>query len=59
MCELIEVFKMEDLSLDTRISVIKKLGRAINYEYAANVTDEIVDELVSILETVKKLKESK
>jgi hypothetical protein len=47
--DLIAVFKMEEVSIETRIRLIQKIGNAINYQYAANVTDELVDELVGIL----------
>jgi hypothetical protein len=50
MNDLIAVFKMEEVSIDIRIRILQKLGRAINHEHGANVTDELVDELISILE---------
>jgi hypothetical protein len=53
MKEIIEVFRMSELSHDTRINVITKLGRALNYEHAANWTDDIIDELVGILQKQK------
>jgi hypothetical protein len=53
MKELIEVFRMSELSCETRIKVIKILGKALNYEHAANWTDDIVDELVDILQKQK------
>jgi hypothetical protein len=47
---LIDVFRMTEVSVQTRINILKKLGRAIDYEHAANVTGELVDELVKMLE---------
>ena len=54
MSDLITVFKMEEVSVETRIRLIQKIGNAINYQYAANVTDDLVDELVAILNERRK-----
>ena len=51
MSEIIAIFRMTELSAETRIRVIKALGKALNYQFAANWTGEIVDELVGILES--------
>lgn len=45
MESIIQVFRMSELSIETRIKVIKKLGCAINYQFASNCTDELVVEL--------------
>ena len=50
MKSLIEVFRMEEVSKETRAKIIIKLGRAINDEYAMNITEGLVFELVSILD---------
>lgn len=50
MKELIDVFRMNEIDPKTRARIIIKLGKAINYEYAANLTEGIVFELVSILD---------
>lgn len=50
MKSIIEVFRMEEVSKETRVKIIIKLGHAINYEYGANITEGIVFELVSILD---------
>lgn len=50
MKAIIDVFRMEEVSKETRAKIIIKLGNAINYEYGANVTEGIVFELVSILD---------
>tara|TARA_R110000772_G_scaffold239773_1_gene351860 strand:+ start:410 stop:571 length:162 start_codon:yes stop_codon:yes gene_type:complete len=50
MKEVIAVFEMKNISDDTKIKVLRKLGRALNDEYAMNWTGEIIDELVDILE---------
>ncbi len=47
---LIEVFRMEEVSKETRAKIIIKLGRAINDSYAMNITEPIVYELVSVLD---------
>ena len=49
MNDLITVFRMEEISIGTRIRLIEKLGNAINREHGANVSDDLVDELVRIL----------
>lgn len=50
MKAIIDVFRMEEVSKETRAKIIIKLGRAINDEYAMNITDGLVFELVSILD---------
>lgn len=50
MKELIDVFRMNEIDPKTRARIIIKLGKAINYEYASNLTEGIVFELVSILD---------
>lgn len=47
---LIEVFKMDMVSVESRIRIIKKLGRAINSEYSMNLTEPLVVELVLLLD---------
>lgn len=49
MKDLIDVFKMDEISVDTRASIIIKLGTAINYQYGHNLTEPLVYELVSLL----------
>lgn len=51
MKELIDVFRMDELSAKTRVKVIIKLGAAINYQYASNITEPLVFELVSMLDS--------
>lgn len=50
MKELIEVFRMNELSIDTRVRILIKLGELINGQFGANVTEGIVFELVEILD---------
>jgi hypothetical protein len=50
MNALIEVFRMTEISAESRANVIIKLGDAINYQYGSNVTEPLVYELVSILD---------
>lgn len=49
MNELITVFRMTELSPETRIRVILKLGELINYKYGSNISEPIVAELVHLL----------
>jgi len=46
MQSLIEVFRMTEVSNKVRANIIVKLGRAINTEYAMNITEPLVEELV-------------
>ena len=46
MRSIIEVFRMTEISKNTRANIIVKLGRAINDQYAMNVTEPLVAELV-------------
>lgn len=50
MNALIEVFRMTEVSQQTRANIIIKLGGAINKEYAMNITEPLVYELVSQLD---------
>ena len=50
MKELIEVFKMTEISVETRVRLLIKLGDAINYELGSNITEPVVYELVKILD---------
>ena len=50
MKSIIDVFRMEEVSKETRAKIIVKLGRAINDQYAMNITEPLVYELVSILD---------
>lgn len=56
MQALIDVFKMDEIQKETRIKVIKQLGRAINQEYGSNITEEIVVELVLLLDPSNDIK---
>ena len=49
MKELFEVFRMDSLSIEARIRVMKKLGVALDNQYGMNWTEEIIAELTSIL----------
>lgn len=50
MRELIDVFRMSELEPKVRAKLIIRLGELINNEYASNVTEAIVYELVEILD---------
>lgn len=49
MKALIEVFQMTEISVSTRIKLIIALGKASNFENAANCTDDLVNELIEAL----------
>jgi hypothetical protein len=48
---------MTEISIETRIRLIKQLGDAINYEHGANLTEPIVYELVLLLDPNDKIKD--
>ena len=50
MNDLIAVFRMNELSVETRIEIIKKLGVLINAQYSSNITEPLVIELVLALD---------
>lgn len=49
MEELITIYKMDDIKIDTRINLLIKVGDLINYKYASNVTEPVVIELIKLL----------
>ena len=51
MKALIDVFRMTEISEKARANVIVKLGQCINMEYAANITEPLVAELVYQLDS--------
>lgn len=53
MESIIQIFRMSELSIETRISIMKKLGAAINYQYASNCTEELIIELILALDPGK------
>ena len=54
MNALIEVFRMTEISAQTRVKVLIKLGNLINYQYGANVTEPLIYELVKLLDPKNK-----
>ena len=50
MNDLIEVFRMSEVSAEVRARIIVKLGIAINHTYASNITEPLVYELVKLLD---------
>jgi len=50
MKELIEVFRMNEVSIDVRCRIIIQLGHAINSEHGMNLTEQLVYELVKQLD---------
>lgn len=50
MQALIEVFRMVEVTPQTRVRIIIQLGKAINMEHGMNVTQPLVYELVKQLD---------
>jgi len=50
MKDLIEVFKMDEISKEVRANLIVKLGVAINAQYGMNLTEPAVFELGKLLQ---------
>lgn len=49
MNDLITIFNMAQLPVNTRINILYKLKEVINHQYSANVVDELVFELIDVL----------
>jgi hypothetical protein len=47
---LIQVFRMTEISIESRINVIRRLGRLINDSFGANITEPLVYELIKLLD---------
>lgn len=56
MESIIQIFRMSELSIETRIKIMKKLGIAINNQFAANCTEALVYELVLALDPENEIK---
>lgn len=54
MREIIDVFRMSEVSAATRCRIIIALGKAINFENGANITEVLVYELVKQLDPENK-----
>lgn len=54
MKELIEVFRMNEVSIGVRCRIIIQLGIAINAEHGMNITEPLVYELVKQLDPENK-----
>ena len=50
MKEFIEVYKMHEISVQTRIKILFQLGEFTNAKYACNIAEPIVYELVKSLD---------
>ena len=50
MESIIQIFRMTELSVATRIKIIKALGDAINNEMGMSITDDLVIELILALD---------
>ena len=54
MKELIEIFRMNEVSIDVRCRIIIQLGRGINAQHGMNITEPLVYELVKQLDPENK-----
>jgi len=50
MDSIIQIFRMNELSVETRVSIIKELGNAIDNQMAMNITPKLVFELCIALD---------
>jgi len=50
MQELIEVFRMKELTVDTRAKILIELGKLINFKYARNITEPLIYELIKTMD---------
>ena len=57
MESLIQIFRMNELSIDTRIKIMKHLGNAINNQLGGNITEPLVVELVLALDPENGIKD--
>lgn len=55
MKELIEIFRMSEVSAETRCRLLIKMGELINCTFGANVTEPLVYELINILSPEHKI----
>jgi hypothetical protein len=51
MRDLVEIYRMTELSVEVRCRLIVKVGQLVNYQYGANVTEPIVHELLALLDS--------
>lgn len=50
MKELLEIFNVEELSLEARIKIINKMINVLNDQVGANIYDEVAHELCNALD---------
>jgi hypothetical protein len=50
MKSLIDIFRMKEINVETRINIIIQLGKAINNNLGMNITEALVYELVKALD---------
>jgi hypothetical protein len=50
MEELIAIYKMDEIKVETRIKLLIKIGELINFKYASNVTEPLIIELIMLLD---------
>lgn len=54
---LFEIYRTSELFVKTRITLIKKLGNAINKTHGSNITEPLVYELVLLLDPNNEIKD--
>jgi len=50
MEEIFFIFKMEEISVKTKVRIMRKLGAAMDNQMGMNYTGDIIDELVALLD---------
>lgn len=50
MKEIIDVFRMNEVSKKVRAGIIIKLGKAVNDQHSMNISEPIIYELVMLLD---------
>jgi hypothetical protein len=50
MKELLEIYNAEEIALETRIRIIQKMYKILEFQISANIYKEIADELCDVLQ---------
>lgn len=50
MKELLDIYRMTEISVEVRCRLIIQVGQLINHQYASNVTEPLVHELLMLLD---------
>jgi len=55
MKEIIDVFRMNEISAKTRANIIVRLGQVINNKYGMSLTEPLVFELINYLDSTHEI----